>query len=83
VDNTAETTAPATVFDHAGKIAVLVKSTRNALIGFVVLVSRCTGARGQADKIAPGAKAKVAFIWDKSRVRAGLPGGPAIATAVG
>lgn len=38
VDNTAETTAAGYLFsDHAGKIAVLVKSTRNALIGFVVL----------------------------------------------
>jgi len=38
VDNTAETTATGYLFsDHAGKIAVLVKSTRNALIGFVVL----------------------------------------------
>ncbi|MGW4242106.1 YeiH family protein, partial [Nocardia sp. NPDC004722] len=38
VDNTAETTATGYLFsDEAGKIAVLVKSTRNALIGFVVL----------------------------------------------
>ena len=38
VDNTAETTATGYLYsDHAGKIAVLVKSTRNALIGFVVL----------------------------------------------
>ena len=36
VDNTAETTATGYLFsDEAGKIAVLVKSTRNALIGFV------------------------------------------------
>src|SRR6201998_1298258 len=38
VDNTAETTATGYLFsNHAGKIAVLVKSTRNALIGLVVL----------------------------------------------
>ena len=66
-DNTAETTATGYLYsDHAGKIAVLVKSTRNALIGFVVLgFALYWAARGQADKIAPGAKAKVAFIWDK------------------
>ena len=67
VDNTAETTATGYLYsDHAGKIAVLVKSTRNALIGFVVLgFALYWAARGHADKIAPGAKAKAAFIWDK------------------
>ena len=67
VDNTAETTATGYLFsDHAGKIAVLVKSTRNALIGFVVLgFALYWAARGQADEIAPGAKAKAAFIWEK------------------
>src|SRR5277367_3769778 len=67
VDNTAETTATGYLYsDHAGKIAVLVKSTRNALIGFVVLgFALYWSARGQADEIAPGAKAKAAFIWDK------------------
>jgi uncharacterized integral membrane protein (TIGR00698 family) len=67
VDNTAETTATGYLFsDHAGKIAVLVKSTRNALIGFVVLgFALYWAARGQADQIAPGAKAKAAFIWSK------------------
>jgi uncharacterized integral membrane protein (TIGR00698 family) len=67
VDNTAETTATGYLYsDHAGKIAVLVKSTRNALIGFVVLgFALYWAARGQADKIAPGARAKAAFIWDK------------------
>jgi uncharacterized membrane protein YadS len=67
VDNTAETTATGYLFsDHAGKIAVLVKSTRNALIGFVVLgFAVFWAARGQADEIAPGAKAKAAFIWEK------------------
>ncbi|MEE3067566.1 MAG: YeiH family protein [Actinomycetota bacterium] len=67
VDNTAETTATGYLFsDHAGKIAVLVKSTRNALIGFVVLgFALYWSARGQADEIAPGATAKAAFIWQK------------------
>ena len=67
VDNTAETTATGYLFsDQAGKIAVLVKSTRNALIGFVVLgFALYWAARGQADEIAPGAKAKAEFIWHK------------------
>lgn len=67
VDNTAETTATGYLFsDHAGKIAVLVKSARNALIGFVVLgFALYWAARGQADEIAPGVKAKAAFVWKK------------------
>lgn len=67
VDNTAETTATGYLFsDHAGKIAVLVKSTRNALIGFVVLgFALFWAARGQADELAPGVKAKAAFVWHK------------------
>jgi uncharacterized integral membrane protein (TIGR00698 family) len=67
VDNTAETTATGYLYsDHAGKIAVLVKSTRNALIGFVVLgFAVYWAARGEADEIAPGVKAKAAFVWAK------------------
>ncbi|WP_319447433.1 MULTISPECIES: YeiH family protein [unclassified Mycobacterium] len=67
VDNTAETTATGYLFsDEAGKIAVLVKSVRNALIGFVVLgFALYWAARGEADELAPGLKAKAAFIWDK------------------
>ncbi|MCV7224839.1 YeiH family protein [Mycolicibacterium komossense] len=67
VDNTAETTATGYLFsDEAGKIAVLVKSVRNALIGFVVLgFALYWSARGEADEIAPGVKAKAAFIWAK------------------
>src|SRR6202008_788644 len=67
VDNTAETTATGYLFsDHAGKIAVLVKSTRNALIGFVVLgFTLYWAARGEADEIAPGVRARAAFVWDK------------------
>jgi uncharacterized integral membrane protein (TIGR00698 family) len=67
VDNTAETTATGYLFsDQAGKIAVLVKSTRNALIGFVVLgFAVYWASRGQADEFAPGVKAKAAFLWEK------------------
>ena len=67
VDNTAETTATGYLFsDQAGKVAVLVKSTRNALIGFVVLgFALYWAARGEADQLARGAKAKAAFVWDK------------------
>jgi uncharacterized integral membrane protein (TIGR00698 family) len=67
VDNTAETTATGYLFsDEAGKIAVLVKSTRNALIGFVVLgFALYWAAKGQADELAPGVRAKAAFVWDK------------------
>jgi uncharacterized integral membrane protein (TIGR00698 family) len=67
VDNTAETTATGYLFSpEAGKIAVLVKSTRNALIGFVVLgFALYWASRGQADELAPGVKAKAAFLWEK------------------
>lgn len=67
VDNTAETTATGYLFsDEAGKIAVLVKSTRNALIGFVVLgFAAYWAARGEADAIAPGLRAKAVFVWSK------------------
>jgi uncharacterized integral membrane protein (TIGR00698 family) len=52
VDNTAETTATGYLFsEEAGKIAVLVKSVRNALIGFVVLgFALYWAARGEADQ---------------------------------
>lgn len=65
VDNTAETTATGYLFsDEAGKIAVLVKSVRNALIGFVVLgFALYWAARGQADQVADGYRAKAVFIW--------------------
>ena len=67
VDNTAETTATGFLYsDEAGKLAVLVKSVRNALIGFVVLgFALYWAARGEADEIAPGLRAKAAFVWDK------------------
>jgi uncharacterized integral membrane protein (TIGR00698 family) len=67
VDNTAETTATGYLYsEQAGKIAVLVKSTRNALIGFVVLgFALYWASRGEADQIAPGLRARAAFVWDK------------------
>ncbi|MFF0488992.1 YeiH family protein [Nocardia sp. NPDC004068] len=67
VDNTAETTATGYAYsDAAGKLAVLVKSTRNALIGFVVLgFALFWAARGEADALAPGLRAKAAFVWEK------------------
>lgn len=67
VDNTAETTATGYLFsDEAGKIAVLVKSVRNALIGFVVLgFALYWAARGEADQIAPGFRSRAAFVWEK------------------
>ena len=67
VDNTAETTATGFLFsDEAGKVAVLVKSVRNALIGFVVLgFALYWAARGEADQVAPGFAAKARFVWAK------------------
>jgi uncharacterized integral membrane protein (TIGR00698 family) len=67
VDNTAETTATGYLYsEQAGKIAVLVKSTRNALIGFVVLgFALYWASRGEADQIAPGLRARASFVWEK------------------
>ncbi|MDH6244782.1 putative integral membrane protein (TIGR00698 family) [Mycobacterium sp. OTB74] len=67
VDNTAETTATGYLYsDAAGKIAVLVKSVRNALIGFVVLgFAIYWAARGEADAVATGVRARAAFVWEK------------------
>jgi uncharacterized integral membrane protein (TIGR00698 family) len=63
VDNTAEATAAGALYsDAAGKVAVLAKTTRNALIGFVVLGYALYWARrGQA--MAVGNRA--AFLWEK------------------
>src|SRR3954463_11198621 len=53
VDNTAEAAAAGAIFsDGAGKIAVLTKSTRNAMIGFVVLAYAIYWAsKGQAKTV--------------------------------
>ncbi|AKK27981.1 YeiH family protein [Mycobacterium sp. EPa45] len=67
VDNTAETTATGYLYsDEAGKLAVLVKSVRNALIGFVVLgFALYWASKGEADELAPGFGAKARFVWEK------------------
>ena len=63
VDNTAEATAAGALYsDAAGKVAVLAKTTRNALIGFVVLAYAIYWAkRGQAETV----DNKAAFLWKK------------------
>jgi len=63
VDNTAEATAAGALFsDAAAKIAVLAKTTRNALIGFVVLAYAIYWAsKGQASTI----ENKASFLWQK------------------
>jgi uncharacterized integral membrane protein (TIGR00698 family) len=63
VDNTAEATAAGALYsDAAGKLAVLVKSTRNAMIGFVVLAYAVYWAgKGQAQNVGN----KAAFLWQK------------------
>jgi len=67
VDNTAETTATGYLYsEQAGKLAVLVKSVRNALIGFVVLgFALYWASRGEADAVAPGLKSRALFVWEK------------------
>src|SRR5215469_569793 len=63
VDNTAEATAAGALYsDAAAKLAVLVKTTRNAMIGFVVLAYAIYYAsRGQAQVVAN----KALFLWQK------------------
>jgi uncharacterized integral membrane protein (TIGR00698 family) len=63
VDNTAEATAAGALYSEAaGKLAVLVKSTRNAMIGFVVLAYAIYWAsQGQAKAVGN----KAAFLWQK------------------
>lgn len=63
VDNTAEATAAGALYSEAaGKLAVLVKSTRNAMIGFVVLAYAIYWAsQGQAKTV----RNKAAFLWHK------------------
>ncbi|MFB9835122.1 YeiH family protein [Actinoallomurus acaciae] len=67
VDNTAETTATGAIYGtKAQDIAVLVKSTRNALIGFVVLGFALYWARrGQATGVSGGIGARARFVWSK------------------
>ena len=63
VDNTAEASAAGALFsDAAGKVAVLAKTCRNAMIGFVVLgYAIYWASKGQAAKV----ENKVAFLWSK------------------
>jgi uncharacterized integral membrane protein (TIGR00698 family) len=63
VDNTAEATATGALYsDAAGKVAVLAKTARNAMIGFVVLAYALYWAkRGQAGSVGN----KAAFLWNK------------------
>ena len=63
VDNTAEATAAGAIYsDAAAKLAVLTKTTRNALIGFVVLAYAIYWAsKGQAQAVGN----KAAFLWQK------------------
>ena len=63
VDNTAEATATGALYsDAAGKVAVLAKTARNAMIGFVVLAYAIYWAkRGQAATVGN----KAAFLWNK------------------
>ena len=63
VDNTAEATAAGALYsDAAGKVAVLTKTCRNAMIGFVVLGYALYWVRkGQAKAVGN----KAAFLWKK------------------
>jgi uncharacterized integral membrane protein (TIGR00698 family) len=63
VDNTAEASAAGALFsDAAGKVAVLAKTCRNAMIGFVVLgYAIYWASKGQAAKV----ENKAAFLWSK------------------
>jgi uncharacterized integral membrane protein (TIGR00698 family) len=63
VDNTAEAAAAGALYsDAAGRLAILTKTTRNALIGFVVLGYAIHWARqGQA----PAVGGRAAFLWQK------------------
>jgi uncharacterized integral membrane protein (TIGR00698 family) len=63
VDNTAEATAAGALYsDAAGKVAVLAKTARNAMIGFVVLGYTIHWARQQHTA---GIANKAAFLWQK------------------
>jgi uncharacterized integral membrane protein (TIGR00698 family) len=63
VDNTAEATAAGALYsDAAGKVAVLAKTARNAMIGFVVLGYAISWARREHTA---GVGNKAAFLWQK------------------
>ena len=61
VDNTAEATAAGALFsDTAAKFAVIAKTTRNAMIGFVVLGYAIYWARKAKQQVVAN---KTAFVW--------------------
>ena len=63
IDNTAEVTAAGNLYsDAAGKVAVLAKTARNAMIGFVVLGYAIHWARKERTKQVGN---KAAFLWNK------------------
>jgi uncharacterized integral membrane protein (TIGR00698 family) len=64
VDNTAETAAAGSLYsDAAGKIAILTKTCRNAMIGFVVLgYAIYWASKGKAAGVTGS---KTAFLWQK------------------
>lgn len=63
VDNTAEAVATGAIYsDAAQKFAVLAKTTRNAMIGFVVLGFAVRWAATKAPEIQAN---KAAFLWQK------------------
>src|SRR5580704_11878646 len=63
IDNTAEATAAGALYsDAAGKVAVLAKTARNAMIGFVVLGYAIHWARKEHTE---GVTNKAAFLWQK------------------
>src|SRR5437763_5374455 len=63
VDNTAEAAAAGAIYsDVAGKVAVLTKSTRNAMIGFVVPgYAIYWASKGKAQEVTN----KALFVWQK------------------
>jgi uncharacterized integral membrane protein (TIGR00698 family) len=66
VDNTAEATAAGALYsDTAGKFAVLAKTCRNALIGFVVLGYAIQWARKGLKSASAQLENKAAFLWKK------------------
>src|SRR5579863_6787237 len=63
IDNTAEVTAAGALYsDAAAKVAVLAKTARNAMIGFVVLGYAIYWARKDRTE---GVGNKAAFLWNK------------------
>jgi uncharacterized integral membrane protein (TIGR00698 family) len=63
IDNTAEVTAAGALYsDAAAKVAVLAKTARNAMIGFVVLGYALHWARKEGTA---GVGNKAAFLWNK------------------